>query len=104
MKGKKGVSYQQILNNLLDSSHNLPMKSRIPKPLNLAILTMVGEYYGKRNLPKSKLLVESFVSILLEYFVSEKGEGRKEVVRALTRLIDDEKRELDKGNQIAQVV
>ena len=104
MKGKKGVSYQQILNNLMDSSHNLPMKSRIPKPLNLAVLTMVGKYYNKRYLPDSSLMVKGFVEIILEYFVSEKGKGREEIIKALAHLMDEEKRELDKGNQIAQVV
>lgn len=104
MKGKKGVSYQQILNNLMDSSHNLPMKSRIPKPLNLAVLTMVGKYYGSRHLPNSQLLVSGFVDILLEYFVSDKGKGREEIIKALAHLMDEEKRELSKGNEIAKVV
>lgn len=104
MKGKKGVSYQQILNNLMDATHNLPMKSRIPKPLNLAVLTMIGKYYGTRQLPDSKLLVVGFVDILLEYFVSDKGKGREEIIKALAHLMDEEKREMAKGNQIAQVV
>lgn len=103
LKGKRGVSYQQILNNLMDSSHDLSMKSRIPKPLNLAVVTMIGKYYGKRKMPDSKTFVEDFVEVILQYFVSEKGKGREGIIKALAHLIDEEKRELAKGNQIATV-
>lgn len=103
MKGQKGVSYQQILNNLMDGSHNLSMKSRIPKPLNLAVVSMVGSYYGARNMPDSEVFVEAFVNIILQYFVSEKGKGREGIIKALAHLVDEEKRELAKGNQIATV-
>jgi len=91
MKSVKNVSYQQILNNLMDSEHNLGMKSRIPKPLNLAVLKTVGEYEKHLKLEDSSTMVKNIVDTLLVFFVSDKGLGREEVVRALSPMIDAER-------------
>jgi len=88
----RNVSYQQILNNLMDSSHNINLKTRIPKPENLAILHSLGGIYAGSKLRESAGLVNGFIDIVKEYWISKNGEGRKEVVKALSYLIEDEKR------------
>ncbi|GAG17438.1 unnamed protein product [marine sediment metagenome] len=91
MKSVKNVSYQQILNNLMDSEHDLGMKSRIPKPLNLAVLDSIGKYEKNLNLKDSSGMVSSLVQTLLIFFVSDKGLGRQEIVQALTPMIEAER-------------
>ena len=102
MQSVKNVSYQQILNNLMDSEHNLGMKSRIPKPLNLAVLESVGVYEKSLVLDKSSELVEHLVKTLLVYFVSDKGLGRKEVVHALAPMIDAERQKQSSEGKIVE--
>jgi len=97
----RNVSYQQILNNLMDGTHNINLKSRIPKPMELATLYTVGQFWKRAGLERSAGLVDKLITILKEYWISEKGEGRREVVKALSYLIEDEKRGLTSTEKLS---
>jgi len=90
----RNISYQHILNNLLDPSEGLGMKSRIHKVRELGIMNTIGKYYRKIGFDSVAELYEWFVEIILIYSVSEGGLGRIEVVSALKSLIEEEKRGL----------
>ena len=102
MQSVRNVSYQQILNNLMDSEHNLGMKSRIPRPLNLAVLDSIGKYEKSLLLESSSTMVKTLVDTLLIFFVSERGLGREEVVKALAPMIDAERRQQIESGKIME--
>ena len=90
------ISFQQILNNLLNAENNLNLKTQVNKPKQLASLFILSKYLEKNNFENSGKLLESFINIFLEYMISYRREGRKEVIRALTNLIETEKHRISK--------
>lgn len=83
------ISFQQILNNLLDGKLNLDLKTHIFKPKQLASLKTLMEYLKLFNYDKSSKLIRLFLENYLRYMVSYKRLGRTEIIKALTNLTDD---------------
>lgn len=96
MEEVEDISLQQILNNLLNAENNLNLKTQIEKPKQLASLFILSKYLKQHNFKKSGKILEFFINTFLEYMISYKREGRKEIIRALTNLIEVEKRRISK--------
>lgn len=87
------ISLQQILNNLLDGSHNLDLKTQILKPKQLASLKVLSELISNLKYTKSSSIIESFIKTYLRYMVSYERQSRKEIIKALSSLIESENKE-----------
>ena len=96
----RNISYQHILNNLLDPTDGLGMKSRIHKVRELGIMDTIGKYYDDMGMLSASKLYERFVNIILIFSVSEGGLGRIEVTKALSGLIEEEKRGLSNSEKM----
>ena len=90
------VSLQQILNNLLDGTKDLDLKTQIFKPKQLASLKILTELLGKLKYSESNKMLESFIKTFLRYMVSYDRQSRKEIIKALSSLIETENKELGK--------
>lgn len=86
----KDITLQQILNNLLDASENLDLKTHIIKPRQLASLFILGNYLGVNKYEKSSALIDGFINTYLRYMISFKRMSRAEIIKALSRLMDNE--------------
>lgn len=77
------ISFQQILNNMLDGTKNLDLKSHIYKPKELASLMTLSKYLKTLGYKKSHRLIKDFIGYFLRYMVSYKRESRKEIIKAI---------------------
>lgn len=96
MEEVEDISLQQILNNLLNAENNLNLKSQVERPKELASLFILSKYLKQYNFKNSGELLQLFINTFLEYMISYKREGRKEIIRALTNLIENEKKNISK--------
>lgn len=83
------LSFISVLNNLL-TKDNLEFKTHIFKPKQIAVLKIIGNFFKERNFPISSQIILDFIEYYLTYMVSYNRESRKEIIKALTHLIDDE--------------
>ena len=90
------LSLQQILNNLLDGTHNLDLKSQIFKPKQLASLKVFGQFLGAFKFNKSQELIECFIKTYLRYMISYERQSRKEIIKAIANLFEIESKEIGK--------
>ena len=82
--GSDDITIQKILNNLLDGSKNLDLKSHIFKPKQLASLYSLAEYLKNCNYKKSHNIIIDFINRYLRYMVSFKRYSRNEIIRAVS--------------------
>lgn len=85
------ISLQQILNNLLDGKKDLDLKSHIFQPKHLASLKILSDCIGNLEYPKSEKIIKDFIHIYLRYMVSYDRLSRKEIIKALTSLMEERK-------------
>jgi len=90
------LTLQQILNNLLDGKHNLDLKSEIFKPKDLASLKILSEFLGKLKYSNSQIIIESFIKTYLRYMVSFERKSRKEIISAISNLLQQQSNDLSK--------
>lgn len=90
------ISLQQILNNLLDGSKDLDLKSHIFKPKQLASLNVLSDLLKRLEFKKSSKVIMDFIGIYLRYMVSFDRLSRKEIVKALSNLVEKENENLRK--------
>lgn len=83
------LTFKEILNNLLDDE-NLELKTHIFKPKQLASLNMFADLLELYKFPKTSGVITKFIKVYLTYMVSYKRESRKEIIKALTHLLEDE--------------
>jgi len=88
------ISLQQILNNLLDGKHNLDLKTQIIKPKILASLKVFSELLGKLKYIKSQEVLESFIKTYLRYMVSFERQSRKEIIKAVSSLFEQDSKDI----------
>lgn len=88
------ISLQQILNNLLDGKHNLDLKTQIIKPKDLASLKILAELLGKLKYPKCEMIIENFIKTYLRYMVSFERQSRKEIIKAVSSLFEQESKDI----------
>lgn len=82
---RKDISYQEILNNLLDKT-DLDLKTQIQRPKDLATLKTLALYFKSLELTESGDLLILFIEILNTYMVSFNRESRKEIIRAISNI------------------
>lgn len=90
------ISLQQILNNLLDGSKDLDLKSHIFKPKQLASLNILADLLNRLKYKKSHKVIIDFIKIYLRYMVSFDRLSRKEIIKALSNLVEKENEKLKK--------
>lgn len=78
------ITYQKILNNLMDSKQNLELKTQIDKPKELASLVSIAYNLKKYKYNISFKTIIDFIKTYLKYMVSYQRLGRLGVLRALT--------------------
>jgi len=84
------ITLQQILNNLLDGSKDLDLKTHIFKPKQLASLIILANYFKVIKLEKSSKLIKDFVDKFLRYMISFKRLSRSEIIKAISNLDNTE--------------
>lgn len=93
LTASEDITMEKILNFLLKSDKDLPLKSHIENPVALATLSVLAEYLEKKELKKSANILKIFIRVFLEYMVSYKRLGRKEIIEAFKSRIEKEERE-----------
>lgn len=88
LKRSKDITFQQILNNLVDSHDNLALKTEINNPLNLVKFRAFGIYLENENLKKSAKIIQDIIAFFLEYMVSYKRKSRTEIIKAISPNIE----------------
>jgi len=88
MEEYNDLSFISVLNNLLNKD-NLEFKTHIFKPKQLAVLKIFSGLLKDNNFPISSSIITNFIEYYLTYMVSYNRESRKEIIKALTHLIDD---------------
>ena len=84
------LSFQKILNELLRSDANLPLKTQIENPLNLAMLKTLASLLKIRKMKKSGKMIDDFIKVFLEYMVSYKRKSRAEIIDAVKHQLENE--------------
>ena len=90
------LSFEKILNNMLDGSTNLELKSQIHKPKQLASLVVLSDYLKAYGYKKSSGILNAFIKKYLRYMVSFERQSRTEIVKALTQPREEMKEEKNK--------
>ena len=79
MKPEADLSFEKILNNLLDGGQNLALKTEIHNPKDLTSLEMQGEFLTQIKMRKSGKNIKKWIDIYLANMVSYKRKSRGEV-------------------------
>lgn len=88
-------TYEKILRALLQSN-DIELKTEIQNPLALARLKALATYLNSVGYVKSKKTIEDFIEFYLKYMVSNKREGRKEIIQAISEGLKKEQSVTDK--------
>ena len=83
---KTNLSLITTLNNLLDSEHNLELKTHIHKPLNLTILELITEYIKVSGYEQPSDLLTNFITNFRKNMISYKRLSRTEIIKAISSL------------------
>ena len=94
------ITMEKILNLLLKSDDNLPLKSHVDNPVALSTLKLLAFYLEKKKMKYSANILNIFIKSLLEYMVSYKRMGRKEIIEAFKH----KKEELERQEQINKIL
>lgn len=99
MKPEADLSFEKILNNMLDGGQNLALKTEIHNPKDLTSLQIHGEYLTQLNMRKSGKNIKKWIDIYLANMVSYKRQSREEVSHVLASLREENagKGEFTKG-------
>jgi len=76
--------YKEILNDLMDSSENLELKSRVNNPFILTYFRYYSVMLNMSGLEQPSNSIEMIIKFFLEYMISYKGLGRTEVFNAIS--------------------
>ena len=84
---KDEMTETKILHDLLDSTKNLNMKTRISDPLSISLFDVAGLRFKHKKMKKCYELISNFSKYYKEHMVSfPDGEGRKEITSALSAI------------------
>ena len=86
----KDISLQKILNNLLDGSKDLDLKTHIHKPKQLSALITFANYLKSIGLKDTSVLIIDFVKEFLRKMVSYKRLSRIEIIKAISSFYERE--------------
>ena len=80
----KDISFQKILNNLINVDENLILKTHIHRPKQITKLMLWQDYLESINYPITSKLIENFIDYYLKCMVSYNRIGRKEIIEGLS--------------------
>lgn len=89
MKPEADLSFEKILNNMLDGGQNLALKTEIHNPKDLSSLQIQGEFLTQVNMRKSGKNIQKWIDIYLAFMVSFKRKSREEVSHVLASLREE---------------
>lgn len=89
MKPEADLSFEKILNNMLDGGQNLALKTEIHNPKDLTSLEIQGKFLKQVNMRKSGKNIEDWIKIYLGNMVSYKRQSREEVSHVLASLREE---------------
>lgn len=78
------IDISQILNNLIDSTKDIELKTEILKPKQLASLKLLSDFIFSFDLEHSSKLIDDFLDIYFKYMVSYNRQSRQEIIRAIS--------------------
>ncbi len=78
------LTFEKILNALLDGDKNLDLKTHINKPKQLASLKIIEDVLKDAKCGKAGELVNAFTKKYLRYMVSFKRMSREETIKAIS--------------------
>lgn len=90
------LTFEKILNALLDGDKNLDLKTHINKPKQLAGLKVIENVLKDAKCKDSYKLIEAFTKKYLRYMVSFKRMSRMETIKAISEPSEAIKTEKDK--------
>jgi hypothetical protein len=82
----KETKANDILLDLMDSKHNIDLKTEIDNPKALSVIMLISKYLNRIKYHKSSLALQKWKEFYVNYMVSDKRKGRKEVVEVLKAL------------------
>jgi hypothetical protein len=85
------LTFEKILNALLDGDKNLDLKTHINKPKQLASLKIIENVLMSAGCNKASGLVDAFTKKYLRYMVSFQRMSRTETIRAISEPRDEMK-------------
>lgn len=94
----KDLTYQEILNTLLDGEENLDLKTHVLRPKQLASLWILGNLLQSHKYEDSANQIHSFLDKFLRFMVSFNRLSRKEIVEAIKSNVAEEKKEERTGS------
>ena len=83
------ITVEQILNNLMDGTKNLLLKTQVDKPHNLMALYIIKKKLELIKLKESLELTRYYLDKNNKCMVSKGREGRKEVVKAIAPTVKE---------------
>lgn len=78
------ISIEKILNNLINNTDNLELKTEIHKPKELASLYSYAKYLKQQKFIIPYKTIINFIKQYLKYMVSFNRMSRTEIIKALT--------------------
>ena len=75
----------QLVSSLM-TLDNLELKSEVINPLNLTRLKTFGQWAEREGIDGAGKLIDDFIDYYLRYMVSNKRQGRSEVVRSISEI------------------
>lgn len=78
------ISIEKILNNLINNTDNLELKTEIHKPKELASLVSYANYLKENDFEIPYNTIMDFIEAYLKYMVSFNRMSRTEIIKALT--------------------
>ncbi len=97
----KDLTFQEILQTMLDGEENLDLKTHIFRPKQLAGLNIIGDLLHGMKFERSSRIIGVFIEIYLRYMVSFNRMSRGEVIKALSSMMEAEV-EVAKGNPLTK--
>lgn len=97
------TSLNQILISLISDKKNISLKTELHNPKALAILSMLSNFFRRKEYNITAGVIDKFIETYMEYMVSNKRRSRKEIIRALTAWFERENtlsETLETGNEI----
>ncbi len=90
------LTFEKILNALLDGDKNLDLKTHVNKPKQLASLRIIENILKDAKCPIASGLVDVFTQKYLRYMVSFRRMSRTETIKAISEPNEAIKSEKDK--------
>lgn len=90
------VDVQRKIVEQLLNEQNLDSKTELNSPLRWACMNSIRDYLEKRDLNRSKQILETFMLTSFRYLISNKRKGRSEYIDALRALSSSQMEEQPK--------